>query len=85
MCSGFWAPGTENAFFTITRKLETASAPNMVARAKITPHGRTRVCSLWVLQRPNWAFSVRFPAADFDGQGSSGGKLSRVPTVPGFF
>jgi len=65
-CSGLWAPGTENAFFTntwiivrvrltsrqgdhsvmLTNTLDTASAPKKVARAKITPQGRTRVCSL---------------------------------------
>ena len=69
-----------------TRKLDTASAPNIVAWAKMIPQGRTSVCSLCVRLLENWAFSTQFPVADLAGHGSDGeeASTSEVPTVPEF-
>lgn len=49
----------------LTAVCVTVSEPKKVARATITPHGRTIICSLCVLRRPKRARILRFPAGSF--------------------
>src|SRR5438046_4624397 len=64
-----------------TSTFETASAPTMVARAAYILHGRSTICSLWVLRQANCTVVHLLPVSGFP---TSVCNLSSVlPTVPG--